>query len=92
MNLKLSKKIKLGKKIISENSEPYLIAEVSCNHNGRFMNAKKLFAETKADLESRNLVKKYSELAISQINDLEMDSSKKFELEALSKLLLKRKF
>ena len=52
MNLKLSKKIKLGKKIISENSEPYLIAEVSCNHNGRFMNAKKLITlakKSKAD-------------------------------------------
>lgn len=42
MNLKINKKIKLGKKIISENSEPYLIAEISCNHNGSINNAKKL--------------------------------------------------
>ena len=42
MNLKINKKIKLGKKIISENSEPYLIAEISCNHNGSINNAKNL--------------------------------------------------
>lgn len=47
MNLKLNKKIKLGSKLISETSPPYLIAEVSCNHNGSIKNAKKLIYTAK---------------------------------------------
>ena len=74
-------------------SQKLLLNEIyNSSNKNKIHNARKLFSETKADLESRNLVKKYSELAISQINDLEIDSSKKFELETLSKLLLKRKF
>ncbi len=74
-------------------SQKLLLNEIyNSSNKNKIHNARKLFTETKADLESRNLVKKYSELAISQINDLEIDSSKKLELETLSKLLLKRKF
>jgi len=74
-------------------SQKLLLNEIyNSSDKNKIHNARKLFKETKADLESRNLAKKYSELAISQINDLEIDSSKKLELETLSKLLLKRKF
>ena len=47
MNLKLNKKIKLGSKVIDHNSKPYLIGEVSCNHNGEIANAKKLILTAK---------------------------------------------
>lgn len=53
---------------------------------------KKLFIETKADLAALNLAKKYSDLAIKLINDLDVNESNKKELIDLSQLLLTRKF
>ena len=40
-------KLRLGKKIIDENSKPLLIAEMSCNHCGSLQTAKKIIAESK---------------------------------------------
>ena len=39
--------LKLGKKIINENSKPLLIAEMSCNHCGSFFTAKKIILASK---------------------------------------------
>ena len=77
----------------SNSKQKSLLNEIyDSTDSNKIENARKLFKETKADLLSKNLVKKYSELAISQINDLDLDSSKKLELVSLSKLLLNRKF
>ena len=54
--------------------------------------SKKLFVETKADQAALNLVKKYSDLAIKSIDDLDVNQSNKQELIDLSQLLLTRKF
>ena len=41
------KNFKLSKKIISKDSKPYIIAEMSANHNGSLKNAKKLVEAAK---------------------------------------------
>ena len=43
----MNKSIKIGKKIISENSPVYIIAEMSGNHNQSFERAKKIIDEVK---------------------------------------------
>ncbi len=42
-----NKKIKIGKKIISENTEPFIIAEAGINHNGSLKVAKQLIDSAK---------------------------------------------
>ena len=43
----MNKSIKIGKKIISEDSPVYIIAEMSGNHNQSFDRAKKIIDEVK---------------------------------------------
>ena len=77
----------------SSNDQKSLLNEIyKSDDSNKVEKAKKLFVETKADQAALNLVKKYSDLAIKSINDLDVNQSKKQELIDLSKLLLTRKF
>ena len=84
---------------------PYVKAAVACADQKSILNeiyksddlnkvekAKKLFIETKADQAALNLVKKYSDLAIKSMDDLDVNQSNKQELIDLSQLLVTRKF
>ena len=77
----------------SSNDQKSLLNEIyKSNDSNKVEKVKKLFVETKADQAALNLVKKYSDLAIKSINDLDVNQSKKQELIDLSQLLLTRKF
>ena len=77
----------------SSNDQKSLLNEIyKSDDSNKVEKAKKLFVETKADQAALNLVKKYSDLAIKSINDLDVNQSKKQELIDLSQLLLTRKF
>ena len=41
------KSIKIGKKLINENSRPYFIAEIGVNHEGSIVDAKKMIKQAK---------------------------------------------
>jgi geranylgeranyl diphosphate synthase type II len=53
--------------------------------------AKSLFIETKADANTKDLVKYYSDLAINSIDKIKVDSNLKEDLISLTNLLLERK-
>ena len=53
--------------------------------------AKSLFIETKADANTKDLVKYYSDLAINSIDKIKVDSNSKEDLISLTNLLLERK-
>ena len=53
--------------------------------------AKSLFIETKADANTKDLVKHYSDLALKSIDKIKVDSNLKEDLISLTKLLLERK-
>ena len=77
----------------SSNDQKSLLNEIyKSNDSNKVEKAKKLFVETKADQAALNLVKKYSDLAIKSIDDLDVNQSNKQELIDLSQLLLTRKF
>ena len=77
----------------SSNDQKSLLNEIyKSNDSNKVEKVKKLFVETKADQAALNLVKKYSDLAIKSINDLNVNQSNKKELIDLSQLLLPRKF
>ena len=77
----------------SGNDQKSLLNEIyKSNDSNKVEKAKKLFVETKADQAALNLVKKYSDLAIKSIDDLDVNQSNKQELIDLSQLLLTRKF
>ncbi len=77
----------------SSNDQKSLLNEIyKSNDSNKVEKVKKLFVETKADQAALNLVKKYSDLAIKSIDDLDVNQSNKQELIDLSQLLLTRKF
>ena len=77
----------------SSNDQKSLLNEIyKSDDSNKVEKAKKLFVETKADQAALNLVKKYSDLAIKSIDDLDVNQSNKQELIDLSQLLLTRKF
>ena len=45
--------IKLGKKIISNSSSPYIIAEIGVNHEGSISSAKKLILNAKREEQTQ---------------------------------------
>ena len=53
--------------------------------------AKSLFIETKADADTKDLVKYYSDLALKSIDKIKVDSNLKEDLISLTNLLLERK-
>ena len=53
--------------------------------------AKSLFIETKADADTKDLVKYYSDLALKSIDKIKVDSNLKQDLISLTNLLLERK-
>ena len=53
--------------------------------------AKSLFIETKADADTKDLVKYYSDLALESIDKIKVDSHLKEDLISLTSLLLERK-
>lgn len=53
--------------------------------------AKSLFIETKADANTKDLVKYYSDLALKSIDKIKVDSNLKEDLISLTNLLLERK-
>ena len=77
----------------SSNDQKSLLNEIyKSNDSNKVEKVKKLFVETKADQAALNLVKKYSDLAIKSIDDIDVNQSNKQELIDLSQLLLTRKF
>jgi geranylgeranyl pyrophosphate synthase len=77
----------------SSNDQKSFLNEIyKSDDSNKVEKAKKLFVETKADQAALNLVKKYSDLAIKSIDDLDVNQLKKQELIDLSQLLLKRQF
>ena len=77
----------------SSNDQKSLLNEIfKSDDSNKVEKAKKLFVETKADQAALNLVKKYSDLAIKSIDDLDVNQSNKQELIDLSQLILTRKF
>lgn len=62
-----NKQIKIGDKLITENSSPYMIAEIGINHNGDIQIAKKLIdAANATDWDNVKFQKRTPELAVPE--------------------------